>query len=119
MASESDLNNVNFSTLIGAHELRAILTARNSQLQAIEKARAETLNANHENDVLKQEMEQQLKQEAPNMVVMQERMLKQETEKLRVKYEAEKEQLHKDLLNRVEKVLKLEMQLDEVKDAYK
>ena len=50
---------------------------------------------------------------------MQERMVKQECEKLKTKYEAEKEQLHKDLLNRVEKVLKLEMQLDEVKDAYK
>ena len=53
------------------------------------------------------------------MIQMQERMVKQECEKLKVKYEAEKEQLHKDLLNRVEKVLKLEMQLDEVKDAYK
>jgi hypothetical protein len=50
---------------------------------------------------------------------MQERLIKQECDKLKTKYESEKEQLHKDLLNRVEKVLKLEMQLDEVKDAYK
>ena len=68
---------------------------------------------------MKEDIEQQLKKEQPNMIQMQERMVKQECEKLRVKYEAEKEQLHKDLLNRVEKVLKLEMQLDEVKDAYK
>jgi hypothetical protein len=34
-------------------------------------------------------------------------------------FDEEREQLRKDLLNRVEKVLKLEMQLDEVKDAYK
>ena len=50
---------------------------------------------------------------------IQDRKVKQECDKLRQKFEAEKEQLHKDLLNRVEKVLKLEMQLDEVKDAYK
>jgi hypothetical protein len=31
----------------------------------------------------------------------------------------EREQVQKDLLNRVEKVLKLEMQLDEAKDAYR
>ena len=48
-----------------------------------------------------------------------ERKVKAECDKLKVKYEGEKDQLHKDLLNRVEKVLKLEMQLDEVKDAYK
>ena len=119
MASEADLGNINFSTLIGANELRLILQARNSQLQAIEKAKAESLQQNHEIDILKQEIEQQMKNEQPNMIVMQERMVKQECEKLRIKYEAEKEQLHKDLLNRVEKVLKLEMQLDEVKDAYK
>ena len=53
------------------------------------------------------------------MIQMQERLIKQECDKLKTKYESEKEQLHKDLLNRVEKVLKLEMQLDEVKDAYK
>jgi hypothetical protein len=34
-------------------------------------------------------------------------------------FDGERDQLHKDLLNRVEKVLKLETQLDEVKDAYK
>ena len=39
MASESDLNNINFSTLIGAHELRQILTARNQQLKTLEKAK--------------------------------------------------------------------------------
>jgi len=29
------------------------------------------------------------------------------------------EQLHKDLHNRIDKVIKLELQLEEVKDAYK
>lgn len=63
MASEADLSNINFSTLIGPNELRLILAARNSQLQAIEKAKAETLEQNHEIDILKQEIEQQMKKE--------------------------------------------------------
>ena len=31
-ASDSDLNNINFSTLIGANDLRLILTTRNKHL---------------------------------------------------------------------------------------
>jgi hypothetical protein len=58
MASEADLNNINFSTLIGTNELRLILIARNTQLKVIEKAKAEALEQNHEIDILKQEIEQ-------------------------------------------------------------
>lgn len=79
----------------------------------------EALEQNKEIEHLKQDIEKQLKKEQPDVVQFQERLIKQECDKLKNKYEAEKEQLHKDLLNRVEKVLKLEMQLDEVKDAYK
>lgn len=61
MASESDLNNINFSTLIGAHELRQILTARNQQLKTLEKAKLDAQEQNNEIDQLKQEMENQLK----------------------------------------------------------
>ena len=119
MASESDLNSINFSTLFSANDLRAVLQIRNKQLHQIRKSAMDALEQNKEIDQLKQAIEQQLKKEQPNMIQMQERLNKQECEKLKTKYEAEKEQLHKDLLNRVEKVLKLEMQLDEVKDAYK
>lgn len=79
----------------------------------------DALEQNKEIEHLKQDIEKQLKKEQPDVVQFQERLIKQECDKLKNKYEAEKEQLHKDLLNRVEKVLKLEMQLDEVKDAYK
>lgn len=53
-------------------------------------------------------------------------MVKDETTKLnktfdreRKQFDNERDQLLRDLQNRVEKVLKLEMQLDEVKDAYR
>jgi len=45
--------------------------------------------------------------------------VKQALEAQQKKFEGEREQVQKDLLNRVEKVLKLEMQLDEAKDAYR
>lgn len=119
MASESDLNSINFSTLFSANDLRQVLSVRNKQLHMIKKSEMDALEQNKEIEALKLAIEQQLKKEQPNMIQMQERLIKQECDKLKTKYEAEKEQLHKDLLNRVEKVLKLEMQLDEVKDAYK
>ena len=53
MASEADLNNINFSTLIGANELRLILNARNTQLKAIEKCKANCLEQSQEIDVLR------------------------------------------------------------------
>ena len=53
MASEADLNNINFSTLIGANELRLILNARNNQLKAIEKCKANCLEQSQEIDVLR------------------------------------------------------------------
>ena len=45
--------------------------------------------------------------------------MKQELEQQKKQFDNEKDQLQKDLLNRVDKVLKLEMQLDEVKDSYR
>lgn len=43
MASESDLNNINFSTLIGANDLRLVLMSRNKQLHQIKKAEMDAL----------------------------------------------------------------------------
>lgn len=43
MASESDLNNINFSALIGANDLRLVLMNRNKQLHQIKKAEMDAL----------------------------------------------------------------------------
>ena len=56
-ASESDLNNINFSTLIGANELRLILTARNKQLQHIQKQELDALEKDKTIDELKETIE--------------------------------------------------------------
>lgn len=48
MASESDLNNINFSALIGANDLRLVLMNRNKQLHQIKKAEMDALEQNKE-----------------------------------------------------------------------
>ena len=63
MAEDNDLNSINFSTLIGANDLRLVLLARNKQLQQITKAEKDALEQQKEIDQLKQAIEQQLKKE--------------------------------------------------------
>lgn len=46
-------------------------------------------------------------------------MVKQAVDEQKRDFDVERQQVQKDLLNRVEKVLKLEMQLDESRDAYR
>jgi hypothetical protein len=46
-------------------------------------------------------------------------MAKERVDEVTRKFEGERDQMIRDLQNRVEKVLKLEMELDEVKDAYR
>ena len=50
---------------------------------------------------------------------MAEQLAKERVKQVSNKYEHEREQTVRDLQNRVEKVLQLEMELDEVKDAYR
>ena len=70
-------------------------------------------------DDLKITLEKELTKEQPNIKEITDRIVKQELEAQKREFDKEREQVQKDLLNRVEKVLKLEMQLDESKDAYK
>ena len=58
MASESDLNNINLSALIGANDLRLVLMNRNKQLHQIKKAEMDALEQNTEIEQLKQTIEQ-------------------------------------------------------------
>jgi hypothetical protein len=50
---------------------------------------------------------------------MAEQLAKDRVKQVTNRYEHEREQTVRDLQNRVEKVLQLEMELDEVKDAYR
>ena len=83
------------------------------------KFEKQCVNLKGEIDDLKITLEKELTKEQPNIKEITDRMVKQEHEAQKREFDKEREQVQKDLLNRVEKVLKLEMQLDESKDAYK
>lgn len=70
-------------------------------------------------DKMKQTLDEQLSKEQPNIGEIVQAKVEEAKNAQGKVFDVEREQLHKDLLNRVEKVLKLEMQLDEMKDAYK
>ena len=68
---------------------------------------------------LKQTLEKQLQKEQPNIKEITEKMVTQELTVIQEKNSKVVDQLNKDLHNRIEKVLKLEQELDEVREAYK
>jgi len=60
-----------------------------------------------------------LSKEAPNIQEITERLAQERIDVIQKKHEYERDQMVKDLQNRVSKVFELEMELDEVKDAYR
>jgi hypothetical protein len=60
-----------------------------------------------------------LERESPNIEELTQKIVNERVEEERKRFSIEKEQMLKDLQNRVEKVLRLEVELDEVKDAYR
>ena len=68
---------------------------------------------------LKQELKVEFEKGMPNIEEITSKIVKEKVDEERRKFDYEREQMIKDLQNRVEKVLKLEMELDEVKDAYR
>lgn len=60
-----------------------------------------------------------MEREVPNIEEITQKAIKEKLDEQKRKFDYERDQMTKDLQNRVEKVLKLEMELDEVKDAYR
>jgi kinesin family member 5 len=60
-----------------------------------------------------------LQKEQPDIDKITQRIVKQELDVQKKEFEVIRNQLEKDLHNRIDKVIKLELQLEEVKDAYK
>lgn len=68
---------------------------------------------------LKSTLDKELTKEQPNIKEITDRIVKQELEAQRKVYESDMQTLQKDLQNRIEKVIKLEVQLDESRDSYR
>jgi kinesin family protein 5 len=60
-----------------------------------------------------------LQREQPDIEKITQRVVKQELDSQKKEFDVIRNQLEKDLHNRIDKVIKLELQLEEVKDAYK
>jgi hypothetical protein len=65
------------------------------------------------------ELKRALEREVPDLEEVTGRLVSERLAEATRKFEYEREQMIRDLQNRVEKVLRLEMELDEVKDAYR
>lgn len=115
----SFVQEVSFSALFNPTELRGLIHSHNDLFSQLLKFETQAKSYKSEIDGLKQTLDKELTKEQPNIKEITDRIVKQELDSQKKEFEVEKEQLQKDLLNRVEKVLKLEMQLDESKDAYR
>ena len=68
---------------------------------------------------LKLTLNDELQKEQPDIDKITQRVVKQELDSQKKEFDVIRSQLEKDLHNRIDKVIKLELQLEEVKDAYK
>ena len=68
---------------------------------------------------LKLTLNDELQKEQPDIDKITQRVVKQELDSQKKEFDVSRSQLEKDLHNRIDKVIKLELQLEEVKDAYK
>ena len=68
---------------------------------------------------LKLTLNDELQKEQPDIDKITQRVVKQELDSQKKEFDVIRNQLEKDLHNRIDKVIKLELQLEEVKDAYK
>lgn len=68
---------------------------------------------------IKTTLDKELSKSAPNIQDIVDKQVQSAIEIKDGEFEKERLQREKDLSNRVEKVIKLEMQLDEMRDAYK
>lgn len=107
------------SMLFSAKDLRLIIKTMNEYKKQISMVEESTFKAQKQMDEIKKELSQEIEKGAPNIEEITSKLVKEKVDEERKRFDYEKEQMIKDLQNRVEKVLKLEMELDEVKDAYR
>lgn len=108
-----------FSTLINPHDIKEILKNHNELLADIKKFDESNRQFKSEIDSLKTTLNNELQKEQPDIDKITKRIVTQELDALKKEFDVIRSQLEKDLHNRIDKVIKLELQLEEVKDAYK
>lgn len=110
---------VNFSVLMSPLQLRDVLESRNALILSLAKKDQDAAQKLTEIADLKSTLEHELSKAQPNIKEIVDKQVSQAVETERREFDKERQMLHSDLQNRVDKVLKLEMQLDEMRDGYK
>lgn len=113
------ISDICVSTMFNPVDMKQIMNNHNMLCQQIGTFDQHQIKLKQEIEDLKSTLSKELSKEQPDIKEITDKIVKQELDVQQQAFEQEKEQLQKDLLNRVDKVLKLEMQLDEAKDAYR
>lgn len=115
--TEEDYGHLTRSLLLEPKDFLSVIYAQNELKLQLSDLESRNMHLEvHLNDIKAQLVRES---QAPNIGELSEQLAKERIDEERKKWEHARDQLTKDLQNRVEKVLELEMELDEVKDAYR
>lgn len=111
------------SFLLEAEDMRSILIHKNQILEAQKKQAEEAQNQvksmEEERNEIREKLAVELNKEEIDINAIVLKQVAEQTEILNEKHRKEKEEMNGYLQSKIDKNLKLELQLDEIKDAYR
>ena len=111
------------SFLLEAEDMRSILIHKNQILEAQKKQAEESQNQvksmEEERNEIREKLAVELNKEEIDINAIVLKQVAEQTEILNEKHRKEKEEMNGYLQSKIDKNLKLELQLDEIKDAYR
>ena len=111
------------SFLLEAEDMRAILIHKNQILEAqrkqAEEAQNQVKSMEEERNEIREKLAVELNKEEIDINAIVLKQVAEQTEILNAKHQKEKDEMNGYLQSKIDKNLKLELQLDEIKDAYR
>ena len=111
------------SFLLEAEDMRSILIHKNQILEAQKKQAEEAQNQvksmEEERNEIREKLAVELNKEEIDINAIVLKQVAEQTEILNAKHQKEKDEMNGYLQSKIDKNLKLELQLDEIKDAYR
>lgn len=111
------------SFLLEAEDMRAILIHKNQILEAqrkqAEEAQNQVKSMEEERNEIREKLAVELNKEEIDINAIVLKQVAEQTEILNEKHRKEKDEMNGYLQSKIDKNLKLELQLDEIKDAYR
>ncbi len=116
---ENVFKRIQFGVMLPPREIKEVVGCMNLVKQRVSDQAKENETLSERVDHLKKSLQQELEKEVPNIDEITEQIASQRVEEVRRQFLIEKEQQTRDLQDRVEKVIGLELELDELRDAYR